>query len=386
MRKITIAEAIAALVGTIIGAGVFTLPYASNISGLFFAFFWLVLVTFIIIILHLAFGEIVLSTKSNFRLPGYTGYYLGLPAKRFILITTFLTFSFSLLIYLILATDFLNLILKTFLSLNLKPELLFLLLWLIFNLSVLDKSNTLASKINFYLSFVLIILFMMLAFYALPHFIFEKINLFNFSNRFGWLIPYGVFLYSLNGAVAVPEAINILKRKNLEHKAKRVIIIGTIIPAIIYLIFILSVLGISGANTSRDAISGLTTFLGKPIIMIGALVGFLAVSTSYLIFATYIKNSFINDFKWTPFISYLVVILGPMVFYLLGLQNIIKLISFLGGIIGGLEGVMIILILNKTKENKELSPPFEVSLNKALIGILIFVLITGALCQTFLIY
>lgn len=386
MRKLSLAEAIAALVGTIIGAGVFTLPYVANLSGLLLAFLWLIIVSFIILFLHLAFGEIVLRTPANYRLPGYTGYYLGTPAKKFILITTFLTFSISLLIYLLLGTEFFNLILKNLSIKNLEPSLIFLVLWLLFNLSILDKSNTLAAKINFYLSFVLVFLFLVIAFFALPHLNLDRINFFYSYNKFGWLIPYGVFFYALNGAVAVPEAISILKKKNLLNKAKRVIKIGTLIPALIYLIFIISVLGISGANTSREAISGLVGVLGKPIIIVGALVGFLAVSTSYLIFATYIKNSFINDFNWTPFISYLVVILGPIVFYLCGLQNVIKLISFIGGMIGGLEGVMIILILQKAKERKELTPSYEIPLNKVLMAVFIVALVIGALCQTFLIY
>lgn len=386
MKKIALAEAVAALVGTIIGAGVFTLPYVSNLSGLILAIFWLIVVSFIILFLHLAFGEIVLRTPKDYRLPGYTGYYLGMPAKKFILITTFLTFSISLLIYLLLGTQFFNLLLQNFGIKNLEPALLFLLLWLVFNLSILDKSNTLAAKINFYLSFVLIILFILIAFFSLPHFDLNQVNLFSFHNKFSWLIPYGVFFYSLNGAVAVPEAISILKKNNFLNKAKKIIKIGTFIPVIIYLIFIISVLGISGNNPSREAISGLIGVLGKPIIIIGALVGFLAVSTSYLIFATYIKNSFINDFNWTPFISYLVVILGPIIFYLLGLQNVIKLISFIGGMIGGLEGVMIVLILQKAKERKELTPAYELHFNKILFGILIAALVIGALCQTFLVY
>lgn len=386
MRKILGAEAIAALVGTIIGAGVFTLPYVAKLSGLILAIFWLVVVSFIILFLHLAFGEIVLRTKDNYRLPGYTGYYLGTPAKKFILITTFLTFSISLLIYLLLGTEFFSLILKNFAINNLEPSLIFLVLWLFFNLSILDKSNTLAAKINFYLSFVLVFLFLVIAFFALPHLNFSQINFFHFSNKFGWLIPYGVFFYALNGAVAVPEAINILKKNNLLNKAKKIIKIGTLIPALIYLIFIISVLGVSGINTSREAIRGLEGILGKSIIVIGALVGFLAVSTSYLIFATYIKNSFINDFQWTPFISYLVVILGPIVFYLVGLQNVIKLISFIGGMIGGLEGIMIILILQKAKKKKEIIPPYEIPLNKLLVTVFIFALIIGAICQTFLVY
>ena len=97
MNKLAIFEAIAVLVGTIIGAGVFILPFVAVQSGILLTLGWLIAVSFIIIFLHLAFGEIILRTKEKFCLPGYIGYYLNPIAKKFILFVTFIFFSFSLL-------------------------------------------------------------------------------------------------------------------------------------------------------------------------------------------------------------------------------------------------------------------------------------------------
>ena len=113
MKKLVLFEAIAVLIGTIIGAGVFTLPYVAVHSGLATTLIWLIIVSFIITYLHLAFGEIVLRTKKDFRLPGYVGHYLNSSAKKFILLITFFTFSFSLLIYLLLGSQFLRVILNS---------------------------------------------------------------------------------------------------------------------------------------------------------------------------------------------------------------------------------------------------------------------------------
>ena len=113
MKKLVVPEAIAVLIGTIIGAGVFTLPYVAVHSGLATTLIWLIIVSFIITYLHLAFGEIVLRTKQDFRLPGYVGHYLNSSAKRFILLITFFTFSFSLLIYLLLGSQFLRVMLNS---------------------------------------------------------------------------------------------------------------------------------------------------------------------------------------------------------------------------------------------------------------------------------
>jgi len=387
MKKLAVPEAIAVLIGTIIGAGVFTLPYVAVHSGLVTTFIWLIIVSFIITYLHLSFGEIVLRTKKEFCLPGYVGHYLNSSAKKFILLITFFTFSFSLLIYLLLGSQFLKVILNSVWTNFYFPQgFLVILLWLLLSSVVLSKNKRL-SKINFYLSFALLFLFFIIVIFALPRFEVGNINLFNFTNHWGWLIPYGVLFFALNGMVAVPEAIKVLKaRGGKKEKSKKVIIIGTLIPAFCYLAFILAVVGASGSFTTLEAIEGLKGVLGNSIILLGAMLGFLAVSTSYLIFASYIKNSFINDFKWSRFISYFLVIVGPLLLYCLHLENLVKLISFMGGMLGGLEGVMLVLVLRKAKQQGEIEPPYQVPLNKILVAIFVIALVIGALCQTFLVY
>jgi len=387
MGRLAVPEAIAVLVGTIIGAGVFTLPYVAVRSGLLIAVGWLIIVSFVIIYLHLAFGEVILRTKKDFRLPGYIGYYLNSSAKKFVLLITFLTFSFSLLIYLLLGSQFLGVILNSLWpDFSFPQGLLVFFLWLCFSLTVLSKSRG-VSKINFYLSFALLILFLIIIGFALPHFNSENINLFNFTNHWNWLIPYGAVFFALSGMVAIPEAAKVLeKRGEKREKLKKVIIIGTLIPAFCYLAFILTVVGVSGSSTTMEAIQGLKGILGNSIILLGAGLGFLAVATSYLVFASYIKNSFINDFKWSYFISHFLVVVGPLLLYLLRLENLVKLISFTGGMLGGFEGIMLILVLRKAKQQGDLEPPYQVPLNKVFVAIFIAVLIIGALCQTFLVY
>jgi len=387
MKKLAVPEAIAVLIGTIIGAGVFTLPYVAVHSGLATTFIWLIIVSLIITYLHLGFGEIVLRTKQDFRLPGYVGHYLNSSAKKLILLITFFTFSFSLLIYLLLGSQFLKVILNSVWTNFYFPQgFLVILLWLLLSSVVLSKNKRL-SKINFYLSFALLFLFFIIVIFALPRFEVGNINLFNFTNHWGWLIPYGVLFFALNGMVAVPEAIKVLKaRGGKKEKSKKVIIIGTLIPAFCYLAFILAVVGASGSFTTLEAIEGLKGVLGNSIILLGAMLGFLAVSTSYLIFASYIKNSFINDFKWSRFISYFLVIVGPLLLYCLHLENLVKLISFMGGMLGGLEGVMLVLVLRKAKQQGEIEPPYQIPLNKILAAIFVIALVIGALCQTFLVY
>jgi amino acid permease len=90
-------------------------------------------------------------------------------------------------------------------SFSFPQGLLVVLLWLVLSSVVLSKSKRL-SRINFYLSFALLFVFFIIIIFALPHFKTGNINLFNFTNHWGWLIPYGVLFFALNGMVAIPEA------------------------------------------------------------------------------------------------------------------------------------------------------------------------------------
>ncbi len=384
--KIGRAEAVAAIVGTIIGAGVFTLPYMAIHAGLGIAAIWLIIVSFLILYLHLAFGEIVLRTKKEFRLPGYVGHYLGQPAKKFVLITTFLTFAFSLLLYLLLGAQFLKVIVQTIWPhLNSPQGILVLFMWFFLSLVILGKSRGIA-RVNFLLSLLLLILFVVIIAFAFPHFQIANINLFHFSGSWGWLIPYGIIFYSLNGLVAIPEAAKILEKHEGQRRSlKKVVIIGSLIPVIFYFFFVVAVMGASGAATTLEAIQGLQGILGPVVVLLGAGLGFLAVATSYLIFASYIKNSFVHDFQWSSSIASFLVVIGPLLLYFLQMKDILALISFLGGMLGGLEGIMLILVFKQAKQRSELQPAYSLPLGKHWSYWLIAFLLIGALCQTFLI-
>ncbi|MBI2637312.1 MAG: hypothetical protein HYW88_00290, partial [Candidatus Sungbacteria bacterium] len=85
--------------GTIIGVGVFGIPYVISRSGLLVGFFELGAIAVLMAVVHLMYGEIILRTKSVHRLPGYVELYLGNHAKIFSLISYLVGLSGALLAY-----------------------------------------------------------------------------------------------------------------------------------------------------------------------------------------------------------------------------------------------------------------------------------------------
>ncbi len=99
-------EATAILVGTIVSAGIFVLPYVNVRSGVLMTNIWLFSLAVLVCLLHLAFGEIVLRTKGDYKLPGYAGIYLGKTVKKFFGFASVFTLAFSLLIFILMVNKF----------------------------------------------------------------------------------------------------------------------------------------------------------------------------------------------------------------------------------------------------------------------------------------
>jgi amino acid permease len=384
-------ESVMILTGIIIGAGVFVLPYVGYFSGLISIIFWLILSFFIITYLHLAFGEIVLKTDKEHRLIGYANYYLGKKAKYLISLTTFFTFSFSLLIYLLLSAQFLNNLLEPYISLPFPY--LFFSLWFILNLMTLFPSQEKVASLNFLFSFLILFIFFFIILFYYPYFQFHNLNFFPIKDSSYFLnyllkifLPYGIAFFALNGMAGVPELLKNFKKRNLPFKkAKEAIILGTILPLIFYFSFILFVDGICGKNVSKEAINCLKDFLGYKIVFLGSCIGLLAVITSYIVFSLYLKNTFLKDFNFPKSLAQALIIFGPLIFYLLNLKNIISLVSFLGGLVGGMEGLMILFIFKKLKEKIKEERFYSLNFNQLIFLFLLIILILGALCQTFIV-
>ena len=377
MRK-GLFEGIALLVGMIIGAGVFTLPYLSLQSGVMPTLLLLAIVGAIILYIHLIYGELSLRTEKACGLPGYVGAYLGPKAKKFVLGTTLLTFSISLLILLLLATQFLTILLSQ-LGINLAGPWIFTILWLVISFITLYDSR-LAVKANFICSFILVAIFIFIALKSLPAIHFE--NLVS-AHWLGFLLPYGAIFYSLNGLAAVPESLQTARINKLPKKNyKQIIIWGTLIPVVIYALFILSVVGVSGLKTTDTAINGLVGALGTPIVIIGAALGLLAVATSYVTFGMYLKHLFVNDLKFTRVIAQALILLAPFILYFTGLTSFLQAISFMGALLGGAEGILVLITAYKAKGMKgNREPEYTVPLPKWFLIVLILALAGGAIME-----
>ncbi len=100
--------AISTLMGTIIGVGIFAIPYVVTQSGVLPLIIIMPILVAIQYYLHLLYAEVVLSTKGNCRTPGFVGRYGDNFKKVLTLIITVLSDSGTLIAYIIVGGLFLH--------------------------------------------------------------------------------------------------------------------------------------------------------------------------------------------------------------------------------------------------------------------------------------
>jgi tyrosine-specific transport protein len=353
MSKIkAVVYAISTLSGTIIGVGLFGLPYVTLKAG-----FWVVLVYFFIltafvILVHSFFAELALKTPDFKRFPGFAEFYLGNWGRNLAYISTILGTFGALLAYLIVGGEFFTELLSSYFG---GINLLYTLLYFVIGAGLIFYGIKAIAKVEFW-GLILFFLILIAIFFRGQGLIDVK-NLFigisNFefsaSNLF---LPYGVILFSLWGAALIPEVEEMLgEKKNLILK---IVPIAILIPALVYLFFIYLILGISGSQTTESALGGLKAVLGDGIVALALLFGLLTTFTSFIALGLTLKKVFWYDLKLTKNLAFVITCFVPLFLYLAGLKSFISVIGAVGGIMLAIDGILILLMYNKIRPERKL--------------------------------
>ena len=347
------------MVGMIVGAGVFALPYAFARAGVFWGVFHLVITFLILLLLHQWYGEVAFYTKGKHRITGYAEIFLGKKAKFLAFLTTLGSYYGSLLVYGILGGLFLANVFNFFDGYT--P--------FVFSITIFILGGCLAflnfrkiAEINFYLTIPIFGFIAYLLVIALPHM--EKSNFLPLTGVFAnkdWFLPYGIWLFALTGFSALPETRDIFFGSSIK-KFRRVIWVSILLAAIFYSVFIFTVLGTSGNSTTEDALTGVSAVLGARSLILGSIIGFLAVFTSYVALAADLKSIFKYDYKFSPMASWVVAVMPPAIIFLAGADGLVFILGLIGTFGIGVLGVFIILMrrsASKIAKNGEINGVLE---------------------------
>ena len=334
----------ALLAGTIIGAGIFALPFVFNQAGTGLGILHLIIFGLVLTALHLIYADIIARTKEDHRLAGYAHYYLGNWAFGAAIIINIIGLILTLTIYLVLSVSFINLF-----AAGLASTYQILIFWFLGSLAIFLGVNRLAfSELLITAGIGAIILIIFIYGFINPVSPVDIVS-FNWGNLF---LPYGAVLFALMGSTAIPSVAGYFRKNNLPAiKARMSIILGTLAPVLIYALFVFGVLKLSKI-VSDDSITGLIGQIPPALLWLLGILGIISLWSSYIVFGRNVQKSLQYDMRFPPFSAALATIILPLLLYFLGLQNFLELVGIAGGIFIALEGILTILIWLKARQQE----------------------------------
>jgi tyrosine-specific transport protein len=367
--------AVATLVGAIVGLGMFGIPYTAANAGFFVTAFYIVVLGIVTLLLHLMYGEIVERGKEKHRLTGTVEKYFGAKWRRVMGSVIVYSIYASMLAYIVVAGKFLALIFP-----DIASEFAFgIIFWALISVGVFVGIRTIA-EIELLMTALLVVFVGLVWGQGWGNIQFENFYNFDFSHAF---MPYGVVLFAFAGIFAIPEIKEVIKVDGKEYK--KAIMWGTLLPIPLYLAFLFLVLGVSGAGTSEEALAGLSSHLGPGIVLLGAIFGLLAISTTYLVLGSNLKHTMEYDLRWGKIPSRILPVLPPLVLFLIlflaDVNSFIGVISFSGAVFGAIISVFVILIYKRAKERGDKEPGYKLNLSKAVMWGIMALLILGGLYE-----
>jgi amino acid permease len=343
MRKETLFS-VSLLAGTIIGAGIFSLPYVVSRVGLIYGFFYLVAFALVYFCIHLMYAEVSEKHPGRHQFLYLAEQHFSKPLAEAISFVVLCEFLFVLTVYLILAPSFFEL---AFGWGGIGAMLVF---WFLSSAFMFVKLKWLG--LAEFLGSIAIVMIVGLIFFAggtRP----LSTPLFGTMNLPLFFLPFGPLLFSLSGRPAISKLVEEYHRaRSNDHggatlpSLKKLIWWGTVLPAVVYVLFVVGVLRLNPA-VSPDALSGLAMLPHALRSLVGIL-GLLALWTSYFMIGLNVKDMLRLDVKWSSLSAGVLAVAAPLLLYFAGLREFFGAITFTGSVFLALEGIFVVVLWRKT--------------------------------------
>ncbi len=371
--------AVCTLVGTIIGAGILGMPYAIAKVGFLPGIFLILLIGVSFIFLNLFLGEVILRTKGQHQLTGYAEKYLGPWGKKLMTFSMLVSIYGALSAYLIGIGIALQTIFK---SSSATP---YIILFFLVGFFIVYRGIKSTGKAELILVSFLIVVIVAIGLFSL-----DNINPAHFSgyDLGKLLLPYGVVVFAFVGSAAIPEIQEELG--NQKKKMKKAIIIGSVIPIIIYTLFTVVMMGLIGIEqfellepNQRIATVALSIYSTPLFGLFANILAVLTMSTSFFTLGLALLEMYQFDYGTSRKAALLLTFIFPLLVAVFKLTTFIAILGITGVFSGGLDGILVVLMYWKAKLLGERKPEYNLPVWRP-VGIFLMVMFAlGILYQIF---
>jgi len=374
-HKTTIA--VATLVGTIVGAGILAIPYVVAQSGFLLGFIITVVLGLSLLLLNLMIGEVVLRTKQQHQLTGYAEKYLGKSGKRLMMFSMVFGIYGALTAYLIGEGETLKALIGW------GQPLWYSLIFFLLAFLVIYQGVKAAGKVDLILILLLLAIVVFIGIFSYKNIVFGNLTSINWAKFFA---PYGVILFALAGMTSVPQMQEVLGEK--KDAMKKAIIIGSIIPIILYLLFAFIVVGIIGLHNfevlqpnERIATVALSIYSSPIFGILANCIAVLSMFTSFLTLSIALIEMYEYDYILPHAFALVLTFSIPLLVTILKLSTFITVIALTGAVAGGLQSILIIFMFWKAKKLGERMPEYSLKTYTFLGWLLIILFALGVVLE-----
>ncbi len=335
-------QAVAVMIGYIVGVGIFSLPFLTYKSGV--VTFMILLLGFgaVQYIIHMIYASLIVATKSFHRLPGFTEIYLGKKWKMAVFAADMFGNAGCLLAYTIITGIFLEALLGPVLG-----GTAFMYASVVFGMEaiIVFFGISMIAQCELYMSALLVLVVGLIAWKGNGMISLQNYPIVDWKYIF---LPFGALLTALDGNGSLPM-VGKLVDKNIS-KFKSVIKTSMVIVLIVTLIFPLVVVGITGSSTTQDSLAGIKAMVGGGIPILALIFGFFCIVTSVLGVGESVRETLWWDFKVNKNLAWAITFLVPYSMYFFGVRSLTTVVSLIGAIGTGFCAITMLLIFKKLKK------------------------------------
>lgn len=323
------------LFSTIVGAGMLSIPYTVARVGTVVGLFYILGMGLLMCVLHLIIAEIVIRTRTHLQLTGIIRKYLG-PLPMWVMAVVFLVLHIGAMVaYLIGEGESLSALLG-------GPAIFWAVLFFIFGTTIIIRGVKSITRFDFWMSVATVIVIGLLVLKSFP-----AINQWIYTPEISasLLIPFGVLLFAFHGTSAIPELEMIVGSDT--HALRKAVLVGSLAPIVLYSVFAVVVVAVTGQHTTQIATIGLGNAISSEVIVIGNLFAIIAMSSSFVTIGQALRRTFQWDYGWRESVALAAAVGIPFLIYIIGAREFISVIAFVGASCGTVEIFLLVWAYGK---------------------------------------
>jgi tyrosine-specific transport protein len=357
-------DSIATMLGAIIGAGVLGIPFVIAKAGIVPGVCILLVLGVALLILNLMLGEVVLRTKGDHQLSGYAEIYCGSWGRWVMTASMVVGVYGALTAYTVAMGDILAWLFGG------RPIVWMVLAFVVMALVLAQRLRAIEGYERFVSTGKVLLLIVV----AIVAFASQKFSYANLAiPTMSWTSSFGVILFALLGTAAIPSVREGLAGQYA--KLHKVLVWSGVIPIVLYLVFAVAVLGVTGSATTEISTTGLGIALGPWAVVLMSVFALLAMASAYVALGEALKKTYEEDFGWLSITAWAATVTLPILLVLLGARSFITVLGITGAVAAGFDGIVICWMYVTAKKKGTRKPEYVIRVPKPVILLLALIFI-----------